>query len=47
MAFVAAVILWVWDGKRLSVKVSEHTLQRIFALVLRAVAAFTLIGASP
>ncbi|WP_329281494.1 sulfite exporter TauE/SafE family protein [Streptomyces sp. NBC_01451] len=43
--FVAAAILGAWDGKRLSVKVSGHTLQRIFALALLAVAAFMLIDA--
>ncbi|WP_405541118.1 sulfite exporter TauE/SafE family protein [Streptomyces phaeochromogenes] len=43
--FVGAAILGAWDGKRLSVKVSGHTLQRIFALVLLAVAAFMLIDA--
>lgn len=32
--FVAAAVLGAWDGKRLSAKVSGHTLQRIFALVL-------------
>ena len=43
--FVAAAILGACDGKRLSVKISGHTLQRIFALVLLAVAAFMLIDA--
>ncbi|MGW3104277.1 sulfite exporter TauE/SafE family protein [Streptomyces sp. NPDC001100] len=43
--FVASAILGAWDGKRLSVKVSGHTLQRIFALVLLAVAVFMLIDA--
>ncbi|WP_416956075.1 sulfite exporter TauE/SafE family protein [Streptomyces sp. Agncl-13] len=43
--FVGAAILGAWDGKRLSVKVSGHTLQRIFALVLLAVAVFMLIDA--
>lgn len=43
--FVAAAFLGAWDGKRLSVKVSGHTLQRIFALVLLAVAVFMLIDA--
>ncbi|MEU8867433.1 sulfite exporter TauE/SafE family protein [Streptomyces umbrinus] len=43
--FVAAAILAAWDGKRLAAKISGHTLQRIFALVLLAVAAFMLIDA--
>jgi len=43
--FVGAAILGAWDGKRLAVKISVHTLQRIFALVLLAVAAFMLIDA--
>ncbi|GGS17026.1 UPF0721 transmembrane protein [Streptomyces humidus] len=41
--FIGTAILGAWDGKRLSVKVSGPTLQRIFALVLLAVAAFMLI----
>ncbi|QUC59358.1 sulfite exporter TauE/SafE family protein [Streptomyces sp. A2-16] len=43
--FVGAAILGAWDGKRLATKVSGHTLQRIFAMVLLAVAAFMLIDA--
>ncbi|MDN3027143.1 sulfite exporter TauE/SafE family protein [Streptomyces sp. S.PB5] len=43
--FIGAAILGAWDGKRLALKVSGHTLQRIFALVLLAVAAFMLIDA--
>jgi uncharacterized membrane protein YfcA len=43
--FVAAAVLGAWDGKRLSAKVSGHTLQRIFAVVLLAVAAFMLVDA--
>ncbi|MEV0738157.1 sulfite exporter TauE/SafE family protein [Streptomyces sp. NPDC050549] len=43
--FVAAAVLGAWDGKRLAVKVSGHTLQRVFALVLLAVAAFMLTDA--
>lgn len=43
--FVGAAILGAWDGKRLAAKVSGRTLQRIFALVLMAVAAFMLIDA--
>ncbi|WNZ07666.1 sulfite exporter TauE/SafE family protein [Streptomyces sp. 11x1] len=43
--FIGAAILGAWDGKRLAVKVSGRTLQRIFALVLLAVAAFMLIDA--
>ena len=41
--FVGAAILGAWDGKRLAAKVSGRMLQRIFALVLLAVAAFMLI----
>ncbi len=43
--FIAAAILGAWDGKRLAAKVTGHTLQRIFALVLLAVAGFMLIDA--
>ncbi|MFF4906145.1 sulfite exporter TauE/SafE family protein [Streptomyces sp. NPDC001260] len=43
--FIAAAILGAWDGKRLSAKVSGHMLQRIFAMVLLAVAAFMLVDA--
>ncbi|WP_046729442.1 sulfite exporter TauE/SafE family protein [Streptomyces humi] len=44
--FVGAAILGAWDGKKLSAKISGHTLQRIFALVLLAVAAFMLADAA-
>jgi uncharacterized membrane protein YfcA len=44
--FVGAAILGAWDGKRLAAKISGHALQRIFALVLLAVAAFMLIDAA-
>ncbi|MFR0354611.1 sulfite exporter TauE/SafE family protein [Streptomyces sediminimaris] len=43
--FIAAAVLGAWDGKRLATKISGHTLQRIFALVLLAVAAFMLVDA--
>ncbi|MFE9254197.1 sulfite exporter TauE/SafE family protein [Streptomyces sp. NPDC006879] len=43
--FTAAAILAAWDGKRLASKVSGHTLQRIFAVALLAVAAFMLADA--
>ena len=43
--FTATAILGAWDGKRLSAKVSGALLQRIFAVVLLAVAAFMLIDA--
>ncbi|MER5910328.1 sulfite exporter TauE/SafE family protein [Streptomyces sp. NPDC001982] len=43
--FAGAAILGAWDGRRLAAKVSGHALQRIFALVLLAVAAFMLIDA--
>ncbi|MFF8972242.1 sulfite exporter TauE/SafE family protein [Streptomyces sp. NPDC014995] len=41
--FTGAAILGAWDGKRLSRKVEGETLQRLFAHVLLAVAAFMLI----
>ncbi|WP_240134992.1 sulfite exporter TauE/SafE family protein [Streptomyces sp. MUM 178J] len=44
--FAGAAILAAWDGKRLAAKVSGHTLQRIFAVVLLVVAAFMLIDAA-
>ncbi|MBC9717447.1 sulfite exporter TauE/SafE family protein [Streptomyces sp. TRM66268-LWL] len=44
--FVAAAVLGAWDGKRLAARVSGPTLQRIFALVLLAVAAFMLLDAA-
>ncbi|WP_053751192.1 sulfite exporter TauE/SafE family protein [Streptomyces sp. MMG1533] len=44
--FVGAAILGAWDGKRLAAKISGHMLQRIFAVVLLAVAAFMLIDAA-
>ncbi|MDQ0847941.1 putative membrane protein YfcA [Streptomyces sp. V1I6] len=43
--FTATAILGAWDGKRLGQKVSGPLLQRIFALVLLAVAAFMLVDA--
>ncbi|MCX4767742.1 sulfite exporter TauE/SafE family protein [Streptomyces sp. NBC_01275] len=41
--FAAAAVLGAWDGKRLAARVSGGALQRIFALVLLAVAAVMLI----
>ncbi|MFI6985927.1 sulfite exporter TauE/SafE family protein [Embleya sp. NPDC050154] len=41
--FTGAAILGAWDGKRLSAKVSGNSLQKVFAGVLLAVAAFMLI----
>ncbi|MGW0655520.1 TSUP family transporter, partial [Streptomyces umbrinus] len=41
--FAGAAILGAWDGRRLAAKVSGPTLQRVFALVLLAVAALMLI----
>lgn len=41
--FAGAAVLGAWDGKRLSARVSGGLLQRIFALVLLAVAVFMLI----
>lgn len=43
--FTGAAILGAWDGKRLAAKVTGTLLQRTFALVLLAVAAFMLIDA--
>lgn len=41
--FTGAAILGAWDGKRLAAKVSGPLLQRLFAGVLLAVAAFMLV----
>ncbi|MPY60860.1 sulfite exporter TauE/SafE family protein [Streptomyces spongiae] len=41
--FAGAAVLGAWDGKRLSARVSGGLLQRIFAVVLLAVAVFMLI----
>ena len=41
--FTGAAILGAWDGKRLATKISGTTLQKIFAGVLLAVAAFMLV----
>ncbi|WP_112470944.1 sulfite exporter TauE/SafE family protein [Streptomyces triticisoli] len=41
--FAGAAVLGAWDGKRLAAKVSGAALQRVFAVVLLAVAAFMLI----
>ncbi|MEU3216345.1 sulfite exporter TauE/SafE family protein [Streptomyces sp. NPDC006971] len=43
--FTGAAILGAWDGRRLSAKLSGHALQRVFALVLLAVAGFMLVDA--
>ncbi|MFI1150973.1 sulfite exporter TauE/SafE family protein [Streptomyces sp. NPDC020817] len=43
--FTGAAILGAWDGKRLASRISGPTLQRIFAIVLLAVAALMLIDA--
>ncbi|MFF5014781.1 sulfite exporter TauE/SafE family protein [Streptomyces sp. NPDC001165] len=43
--FAGAAVLGAWDGKRLGAKVSGHALQRTFALVLLAVAAYMMIDA--
>ncbi|MFD8596765.1 sulfite exporter TauE/SafE family protein [Kitasatospora sp. NPDC059646] len=44
--FVGAAILGAWDGRRLAGRLSGAALQRAFAAVLLAVAAFMLIGAA-
>nr|WP_180218855.1 sulfite exporter TauE/SafE family protein [Streptomyces albus] len=43
--FIGAAILGAWDGKRMAAKVSGPRLQRAFAVVLLAVAAFMLAAA--
>ncbi|MFI2640957.1 sulfite exporter TauE/SafE family protein [Streptomyces sp. NPDC018610] len=43
--FTGAAILAAWDGRRLAAKVSGPALQRVFAVLLLAVAAFMLIDA--
>lgn len=43
--FIGTAILGAWDGKRMAAKVSGPRLQRIFAVVLLAVAAFMLADA--
>ncbi|MER5209754.1 sulfite exporter TauE/SafE family protein [Streptomyces sp. NPDC002838] len=43
--FTGAAILGAWDGKRLAAKVPSAALQRTFAFVLLAVAAFMLVDA--
>ncbi|MCZ7417256.1 MULTISPECIES: sulfite exporter TauE/SafE family protein [unclassified Streptomyces] len=41
--FTAAAVLGAWDGRRLAARVSVPRLQRLFAVVLLAVAAFMLV----
>lgn len=41
--FAGAALLGGWDGKRLSAKVSETTLRRLFAVLLFGVAVFMLV----
>ncbi|MER8089608.1 sulfite exporter TauE/SafE family protein [Streptomyces sp. NPDC058316] len=43
--FTAAAVLGAWDGQRLASKVSTSALQRIFGVVLLAVAVFMLVDA--
>ncbi|MGW4276340.1 sulfite exporter TauE/SafE family protein [Streptomyces seoulensis] len=43
--FTATAVLGAWDGKRLSKRLKGHTLQRLFACVLLAVAALMLTDA--
>ncbi|NLU70549.1 sulfite exporter TauE/SafE family protein [Streptomyces sp. HNM0574] len=43
--FTAAAMLGAWDGKRLAGKLSGPALQRVFAVLLLAVAAFMLVDA--
>ncbi|UKY48226.1 sulfite exporter TauE/SafE family protein [Streptomyces inhibens] len=44
--FAGAAVLGAWDGKRLAAKVSGGLLQRIFAVVLLALAVFMLIDSA-
>ncbi|MEV7543576.1 sulfite exporter TauE/SafE family protein [Streptomyces sp. NPDC089915] len=44
--FAGAAVLGAWDGKRLAARASAAGLQRAFALVLLAVAAFMLLDAA-
>ncbi|WP_316524335.1 sulfite exporter TauE/SafE family protein [Kitasatospora brasiliensis] len=44
LPFVGAAVLGAWDGKRLAAKLSGAALQRAFAVLLLAVAAFMLVG---
>ncbi|MFE9747754.1 sulfite exporter TauE/SafE family protein [Saccharothrix saharensis] len=44
--FAAAALLGAWDGKRLAADVRATTLQRLFAAVLLAVAAFMAVDAA-
>ncbi|MFJ3819948.1 sulfite exporter TauE/SafE family protein [Streptomyces nodosus] len=43
--FIATAILGAWDGKRMAAKISGPRLQRIFAVVLLAVAVFMVADA--
>ncbi|MBB5960185.1 hypothetical protein FHS29_006808 [Saccharothrix tamanrassetensis] len=43
--FAATALLGAWDGKRLAAKVDAVALQRVFAVVLLAVAAFMMLDA--
>ncbi len=43
--FAGAAILGAWDGKRLAAKITGNLLQRAFAVLLLAVAAYMLIDA--
>ncbi|MEU7365116.1 sulfite exporter TauE/SafE family protein [Streptomyces hygroscopicus] len=43
--FIGAAILGAWDGKRMAAKVAGPRLQRVFAVVLLAVAAFMFVYA--
>lgn len=44
--FAATALLGAWDGKRLAAKIRATTLQRLFAAVLLAVAAFMAVDAA-
>lgn len=45
MPFIATAVLGAWDGKRLTAKVAPGTLQRVFGILLLAVAVTMAVGA--
>ncbi|MFD4760285.1 sulfite exporter TauE/SafE family protein [Streptomyces sp. NPDC058439] len=44
MPFIATAVLGAWDGKRLTAKVAPGTLQRVFGILLLAVAVTMAVG---
>ncbi|MFE7352279.1 sulfite exporter TauE/SafE family protein [Streptomyces sp. NPDC057543] len=45
MPFIATAVLGAWDGKRLTAKIAPGTLQRVFGILLLAVAVTMAVGA--